>query len=60
MSDEYKVSRHIGYITSRNNWGFVEKCPYCERTNIKRVAKKQITCGSAACRAARIKAKRAK
>jgi hypothetical protein len=52
-----RVSSQIGHVAPNRNWGYVEKCPYCSATNIKRVSKKQITCGKPACRNARRKAK---
>ena len=41
----------IGYVPfSRHNWGHVAQCPHCPATNIRRVNKRQITCGSPECR----------
>lgn len=54
------ASSQIGHVAPNRNWGYVEKCPHCEATNIKRVNKQQITCGKQACKDARLKAKRAK
>ena len=40
----------------QGNWGYVEKCPHCPATNIKRNTKNQKTCGKDACRLAQKRA----
>lgn len=35
------------------NWGTLDKCPYCTKTDIRRTQPDQVTCGGAACKARR-------
>lgn len=42
-------SHGIGFISAWRDWGTIEKCPHCQKTNIKRKAKNQITCGGITC-----------
>jgi len=46
----------IGHFPPGRSWGVIEKCLYCEATNIKRLSKNQITCGKQKCKDARRKA----
>ena len=46
---EERPSRTIGFMTAPRDWGSVAKCPHCQKTDIPRKAKKQITCGGMTC-----------
>lgn len=48
--ETFRPSRTIGFISAARDWGTIAKCPHCPKTDIRRKAKAQITCGSPKCR----------
>jgi hypothetical protein len=39
-----------GYAMLARDWGKIEKCPHCPKTEIQRTHKGQITCGGLTCK----------
>lgn len=54
-----EAMRAPGMFFQHRGWGFIDKCPHCVATNIKRVNANQITCGSMGCRAKQNNARKA-
>lgn len=44
------LARGTGLYLRRDHYGLIAKCPHCERTDIPKVNKFQVTCGGEGCR----------
>jgi len=44
------LARGTGLYMRRDQFGTVAKCPHCDRTDIPKVTRAQITCGGEGCR----------